>query len=660
MQPLAGHVRTFESNRIAAFAVLTAVYAVAACVGLQWATVFGAASSVWPASGVALAGLLLGGMRLWPAIFIGRLLAALITGSQQPLWADLGLAASNTLAAVLPLLLLRRSGGIDPALPDLPQLLRYIAWGGLGGALIAALFGTLIVCISSGLSIGASTQIFLNWVVANFVGAILVGPLILSWLLPATKLSRLGQMHFALVLVITLAMSSLFLLPPPGYAYLRTWHVFPVLVWAALIFELRGASLAVTIVAASAIWSTDHGLNPMTAIVLNEGPGVSLVQQFIASTALTILVLAVVASERRSKNALARQSQMLQKAEEEARARAEELEVVLSAVPAAIWVARDAECRQINGNQYAAQLLRLPAPDANMSRSNVGNPVTEHFTVLDAEGRELEADQLPVQRAARGEVVRDFEERVVFADGTARDLLGNATPLYTPAGDLRGSVAAFIDITERKAAESREHLLSREVDHRAKNIMAVVQAIVQLTEANDIASFRKAITGRISSLARSHTLLAQNRWDGAELRELIEEELAPYLPRRNAQPRRVTLNGPRLQLLPLTAQSIALVIHELITNALKHGSLSAPDGTVAIDWRVERSGNERELTLCWQERGGPAVEAPADAGFGLSLIEATVRDQLSGKLIQSWGPRGLTVEFVVPAGRLFREAEVPV
>lgn len=656
MQPIALRVRAAADNPVAAFILLTVAYTAASCVGLRWATVFGAASPVWPASGVALAGLILGGVRLWPAIVAGRLMAAWLMGSHQPFWADFGLAIANTLAAVLPLLVLQRRGGIDPALPDLPQLLRFFAWGGLFGALIAASLGTVTVFLSSGLTAAAGTQIFLNWLVAYFVGAILIGPLILSWLVPATKLSRLGRLHLGLVLVITMAFASMFLLPP-GHAYLRTWHVFPVLVWAALVFELRGATLAVSIVAVTAVWATDHGLGPMTAVVLTEGPRVSLVQQFIASTTLTILVLAVVASERRGKQALAVQSQMLQRAEEEARARAEELQVVLSAVPAAIWVARDPQCRQITGNQQAATLLRLPSASANMSRSNVANAMVQHFTVLDRDGRELAPDDLPVQRAARGEVVRDFEERVLFSDGTAIDLLGNATPLYTPEGALRGAVAAFIDITERKAAESREHLLSREVDHRAKNIMAVIQAIVQLTEAKDIGSFRKAISGRISSLARSHTLLAQNRWDGAELRELIEEELAPYLPRTDALPRRVTLDGPRVQLLPLTAQSIALVIHELITNALKHGSLSTGRGTVQIDWRIERVANERELTLCWCERGGPFVSAPGDAGFGLSLIEATVKEQLSGKLVQSWDQRGLTVEFVVPAAKLFREAD---
>jgi two-component sensor histidine kinase/PAS domain-containing protein len=455
-----------------------------------------------------------------------------------------------------------------------------------------------------------------------------------------------------IVLLFTAALSGLFLLPP-DQAFLRTWHVFPVLVWAALAFELRGATIAVSIVAIAAIWAADQGLGPMTAMAFIGTGQISLVQQFIAITALTILALAVVADERRAKNGLADRGRLLRLAEEEARARAEELEVVLAAAPVAIWVARDSECKEIIGNATSARLLRLPGPEENMSKSVGENPAVGHFTIFDAMGHELAPHELPVQRAAQGELVNDFEERIVFADGSAISLLGNATPLFSKDGQLRGAVAAFIDITERKAAESREHLLAREVDHRAKNIMAVIQAIVQLTEADGIANFRKAISGRIGSLARSHTILADNRWDGAELRELIEEELAPYLPHQTAASRRVVLAGPRLKLNPMAAQSIALIIHELITNALKHGSLSQAEGQLRVEWQVEPSASKQRFILHWIERGGPTIAAPGTAGFGLSLIETMARDQLYGSIEPAWNPEGLTVKLTIPVGDLF-------
>lgn len=655
MQTMRDTVRSLVIVPSAAMLALCIAYAALALLGLQWASIMGAGSPVWPASGAALAGLLLGGLRLWPAVLVGRLVAGWLSGSQQPLWAELLLAIANTLAVALPLLFTRHRNLLKPALQDLPALLSYVLWGGLVGAVIAASLGTLVLMVSSGLTAPHLLPTFSNWIVAYFVGAILVGPLLLSWLTPAPRLTRLAWLHLVTIMLVTLAFASLFLLPPE-HAFLRTWHVFPVLVWAALAFELRGASLAVGIIAAIAIWAADQGLGPMSTLALAGTRQISLVQQFIAITALTILILAVVASERRAKNTMAEQGRLLQLAEEDARARAEELEVMLAAVPAAIWVARDRDCNEIVGNATAAELLRLPAPDENMSKSTDGNPAVAHFTVFDAAGQMLAPQNLPVQRAARGEVVRDFEERVLFSDGSAINLLGNATPLFSQAGELRGAVAAFIDITERKAAESRERLLAREVDHRAKNIMAVIQAIVQLTDADDIASFRKAISGRIGSLARSHTLLAENRWDGAELRELIEEEFAPYLPHRGESADRVILSGPRVKLKPLTAQSIALIVHELITNAIKHGSLSRPEGTLTIEWQADAPGPDQRVLLRWIEQGGPKVIAPRKTSFGLSLIDATAKDQLYGAIDLAWHPAGLTVALSIPIGNLFQNA----
>lgn len=633
-----------------------AAYTTLSWLGLRWAMVSGAASPVWPASGIALAGLMLGGLRLWPAIFLGRLAAGWLSGSEQPFVAEIVIAIGNTLAVVVPLLLMRKRGGIDPTLPDLPQLLRYFWWGGAGGGIIAAGIGAATVTLSGGLPPERLVDIFAIWLTANFVGAIVVGPLVLSWLAPAPPLSLQERLHFILVIAVTIGFCGLFLLPP-DQAFLRNWHAFPVLVWAALAFGLRGSTLVLVIVAVTAIWANEQGYGFAIGI---DGAGqqrIPLIQQFIAIVSLTTLVLAQTASERRAKNALAEQGKMLRRAEEEARARAEELQVLLDSVPAAIWVARDPDCREIVGNRTSAELLRLPHPDNNMSKSRDANPTVSHFKVLDSEGRELAPHELPVQRAARGEVIRDFEERVVFTDGTARDLLGNAMPLYGHDGKLRGAVAAFIDITERKAARSRERLLSREVDHRAKNIMAVIQAIVQLTEAEEIGAYRKAISGRISSLARTHTLLAQNRWDGAELHDLIAEELAPYLPMGVLDGKRVKLDGPRLKLRPQTAQSIALIIHELVTNALKHGALSAPSGKVTVSWEPDAPGPKQRVTIRWEEQDGPPVSPPREVGFGLSLIEATARDQLYGDITQIWAPEGLNTHFTVPVGDLFAPVE---
>ncbi|MDG9696948.1 sensor histidine kinase, partial [Streptomyces sp. DH17] len=155
-----------------------------------------------------------------------------------------------------------------------------------------------------------------------------------------------------------------------------------------------------------------------------------------------------------------------------------------------------------------------------------------------------------------------------------------------------------VDITERKRAEERQNLLAREVDHRAKNALALAQSIVRLTRADEVKAYVNAVEGRINALARVHTILSLSSWQGAELSKLIDEELAPY-----SLGGQIKLAGPEVQLLPATAQTLALALHELFTNSAKYGALSTRSGRLAIGWEVE----DDHLTLTWDETGGPLV-----------------------------------------------------
>ncbi|HEX2115538.1 MAG TPA: PAS domain S-box protein, partial [Alphaproteobacteria bacterium] len=199
----------------------------------------------------------------------------------------------------------------------------------------------------------------------------------------------------------------------------------------------------------------------------------------------------------------------------------------------------------------------------------------------------------------------------------------------------------FQDIEERKKGEERMRLLAAEVDHRAKNMLSLVNVMLRQTRAATVQEFATAAQGRVAALARAHTLLSDTRWEGADLGKLIREELAPF---RLGKSGRITAEGERLALSPAAAQAFAMAVHELATNAGKYGALSAPEVTVSVNWTL--SGPD--LLLTWRESGGPRVRASGESGFGLRVITLAIRDQLGGKASFDWRPEGLRVELAVP------------
>ena len=197
------------------------------------------------------------------------------------------------------------------------------------------------------------------------------------------------------------------------------------------------------------------------------------------------------------------------------------------------------------------------------------------------------------------------------------------------------------DITERKLDEERLQLLTREVDHRANNLLAVVQGVVALSRAGGESELREVLLGRISALGRAQQLLSESRWTGADLRRLLEEELRPF---GLASPGRFTLEGPDRALSPSQALAMAMALHELATNAVKHGALSRTEGAVEVNWRIEKGA----LRLRWSERGGPGVTAPTRTGLGMSLLARAMSGSLGGRTEMDWRPSGLRCLLTLP------------
>ncbi|MBV1796994.1 sensor histidine kinase [Siccirubricoccus sp. G192] len=246
------------------------------------------------------------------------------------------------------------------------------------------------------------------------------------------------------------------------------------------------------------------------------------------------------------------------------------------------------------------------------------------------------------------------EYRVIHPDGRTRWLQTRGEAEPGPAGGPPGRIAGIVmDVTDRKEAEQRQALLAREVDHRAKNMLAVVQAALRLTQAGDLPSFVAAVEGRIAALARAQTLLTESGWVGADLRAVAAGELAPYV--TAAGEPRARLDGPPVALAPHAAQPLSMALHELATNAARHGALSAGGGRVSVTWGFDPAGTA--LWLRWAESGGPPLAGPpARRGFGTRMLERTVRNQLGGSLEIGWVRSGLVCDIRAPLARVLAGA----
>jgi two-component sensor histidine kinase/putative methionine-R-sulfoxide reductase with GAF domain len=305
--------------------------------------------------------------------------------------------------------------------------------------------------------------------------------------------------------------------------------------------------------------------------------------------------------------------------------------------------------KMIVGNPEFHRLLPravVPSADPEAGETWIG---------YDRDGRRIEPHNYPAARALRGEPTLnlDFLHRGGTEGNCWRRVSG--IPVYGKGEQPVAALVVIVDVDDEKRAVERQTLLTREVDHRAKNMLAVVQAALRLTRATDTPSFIRAIEGRLAALARAQTLLSADHWSGADLRALLHGELSPFIDGSDCGPR-VAMTGPQVTLPAGATQPLSMAVHELATNAVKYGALSSPAGRLTIDWQVEHSTGPY-LRLRWAEAGGPPLLAPpASKGFGSRVLSGTLRDQLSGTVTMDWNAAGLVCTMEVPLGRPASEA----
>ena len=265
----------------------------------------------------------------------------------------------------------------------------------------------------------------------------------------------------------------------------------------------------------------------------------------------------------------------------------------------------------------------------------IGKPIM----ILIPPDRQKEEEAI-IERIRRGERVEHYETIRQRKNGSLIDISLTVSPVRNAQGKVIGASKIARDITEHKRSEAQIINLAREAEHRTKNILSTVLATVRLSRADTSDDLKRLIEGRIEALANVHGMFVESRWRGAELHSLVKQELSPYCGETEG---RVRIDGPAVMLEPITAQTTAITLHELATNAAKYGSLSGAGGHVEIGWSHTADGR---LRLRWIESGGPTVMPPTHRGFGTRIMENMI-GQLRGEVRFDWRDQGLACEITL-------------
>ena len=275
----------------------------------------------------------------------------------------------------------------------------------------------------------------------------------------------------------------------------------------------------------------------------------------------------------------------------------------------------------------------------NLIPSDRGRPLSDIVSQIDY--TDLRVD---VHRVL--DTLEPFERRTARRDNSAHYLM-RILPYRTADNEVDGALITFTDVTGMVQAEQHQRTMVDELNHRVRNMLTVVLSIATQTmrQSEDLDEFFDSFSGRVNALAGAYTLVSRDNWTDVPLRDVLLEELRPFAANGTD---RYTLIGAPVFLRPRGALALGMIMHELVTNAVKHGALSVPGGTVSLQWQVEPWDDEERLICAWTEQDGPPVASPDRRGFGLSLIERSMKYELKGEATVTWQPEGLTVTLTMP------------
>ena len=539
------------------------------------------------------------------AVASGAMVATIIANlmGDRSVWSTTAFALCNTGEALLAAWLIERHFGSRFTLNSLRNVLGLLAPA--AAATAASGIGGMVTIKLLHSPTAPMWSTWQHWFASDAIGIVTVAPLVIGVTealrnpLPRNEFIEGVGALLALAVVTVIIVS---LPPEQRESVIPVALLFPILLWITARCQPVFAAAAAFVVSLTIVWTITFGIGRFGDPALPIGDRILSTQGAILVFALCAYVLAALFAERREHEAVL----------EESEARLQEA-LTAGAVTAFEWDPRSGlsqrseNAAQILGFEQqpfsAAQFLARVHPDdrarlkAIIDGVRVDSPsYSVTFRFVRPDGREVWLEE-----TSRAEF--DNSGRFVRLKGLTRD------------------------ITRRKQAEKRQDLLITELDHRVKNVLARVAAVVMHTRrrCETMDEFVKALHGRIQSMAAAHSLLSQRRWSDVGLTDLIRHQLAPYTTDAN-----IAIGGPEVMLTSAETQAVAMVIHELVTNAAKHGALSCPDGNVSVNWHRTVTDVAAILTITWRELGGPPIKAPVRSSYGSSLIRNLIPHELGG------------------------------
>lgn len=324
------------------------------------------------------------------------------------------------------------------------------------------------------------------------------------------------------------------------------------------------------------------------------------------------------------------------------------LEAVLDNATVSIFL-MDHHQKCIYMNRAAEELTGYSFPEVLA----LDSPLHDIIHYKRPDGSHFPLEECAIDRAFPEHNKMQGEEVFVHKDGHFYPVAFTASPVQDEGASTIGTIIEVRGVQEEHNARERQALLMNELNHRVKNTLATVQALARQTLKDNSTGAAEQFISRIAALARAHDLLTMHEWQKTSLRQIVEMAMQPF-----SMDGRVSVNGPECGVPPKLAVSLSMVLHELATNALKYGSLSA-SGEVAIEWSCKHLADFTEIDFVWQETGGPNVNPPSRRGFGSRLIERQLKLEFNGHAALDFAPSGLicTISLRVPSGR--EQAVIP-